>query len=44
MNKVQKHLSQIHAVEDEHGNIHTDIQMIEDIVVEELAKIFKGQQ
>ena len=44
MNKVQKHLSQIHAVEDEHGNIHTDIQMIENIVLEELAKIVKGQR
>ena len=44
VNKVQKQLSHIHTVEDEHENIHTDIQMIENIVLEELAKIVKGQR
>ena len=42
--KVVKQSSRISAVEDEDGKLITDRQLIEDIVLEELAKIFKGER
>ena len=39
-----KQSSRISAVEDEDGKLNTDRQLIEDIVLEELAKIFKGER
>ena len=39
-----KQSSRISAVEDEDGKLITNRQLIEDIVLEELAKIFKGER
>ena len=39
-----KQSSEISAVEDEDGKLITDRQLIEDLVLEELAKIFKGKR
>ena len=42
--RLEKQNSNIKAVEDEHGELATDRSIVEEIVLQELSKIFKGQR
>lgn len=42
--RLEKQSSNINAVEDEYGELATDRSIVEEIVLRELSKIFKGQR
>ena len=41
--RVKKQCTDIQAVEDLDGKLHTDLQAVEDYTLEELSRTFKGQ-